>query len=180
MRITGGGLKGRKISDKELKLRPTTNKAKQGLFNILNNRLQWDLCNSLDLFSGTGSLAFEMASRGSRQVTAVDINPKNCHNIRDIAKQLGLNNVISIRSDALSFLRSHSDPYDVIICDPPYDYPHYSVIPELVFGRRLLKNNGWLVIEHSKRTTFKDMPNFAEQRAYGDVNFSFFYNPGEE
>lgn len=178
MRITGGGLKGRNISDKKFdNTRPTTNKAKQGLFNILNNRVDWPTCNALDLFSGTGSIAFEMASRGCMQITSVDISPKNCFSIRSTAKQLGLTNFITVRSDALSFLRSHSQPYDIIIADPPYDYPHYPVIPQLVFERNLLAENGWLIIEHSKRTSFANSPYLAEQRNYGEVNFSFFCLP---
>lgn len=174
MRITGGGLKGRKITDKQLNLRPTTNKAKQALFNILRNRVEWSECMALDLFSGTGSISFEMVSNGCKEVTAVDINPQNCGVIRNTAKQLGLTNIIIVRSDALSFIRSHSKPYDIIIADPPYDYPHYEVIPQLIFERNLLSPNGWLIIEHSKRTSFKELPHFIEQRAYGEVNFSFF------
>jgi 16S rRNA (guanine966-N2)-methyltransferase len=174
MRIGGGGLKGRKIPDTKLDLRPTTNKAKQGLFNILHNRMEWSECTTLDLFSGTGSITFELASRGCKQVTSVDINPKNCGYVRSAAKDLALTNVIIVRSDALSFLRSHSQPYDIIIADPPYDYKHYEVIPTLVFERHLLAENGWLIVEHSKRTSFKETPFFVEQRAYGEVNFSFF------
>jgi len=181
MRINAGGLKGRNIPDKASELRPTTNKAKQGLFNILTNRVEWDNCNTLDLFSGTGSLSFELASRGVKQVTSVDISPKNCGFIRSTAQQLGLSNIIIVRSDALSYLRSHTEPYDIIIADPPYDYHHYEVIPQLIFERNLLKEHGWLVIEHSKRTSFKDTPFYSEQRAYGEVNFSFFsLSPKEE
>src|ERR1700690_2220540 len=99
MRIGGGGLKGRKIPDTNLDLRPTTNKAKQGLFNILHNRMEWSECNALDLFSGTGSITFELASRGCKQVTSVDISPKNCAYVRSAAKQLELTNVIIVRSD---------------------------------------------------------------------------------
>jgi 16S rRNA (guanine966-N2)-methyltransferase len=84
--------------------------------------------------------------------------------------------VIIVRSDALSFLRSHSHPYDIIIADPPYDYKHYEVIPNLIFERHLLAANSWLIVEHSKRTSFKETPFFTEQRAYGEVNFSFFQN----
>ena len=175
MRIGGGNLKGRKVPDAKLNLRPTTNRAKQGLFNILHHRLNWEECKALDLFSGTGSITYELASRGCISVTSVDISSSNCNFIRNNAKQFGLSNVMIVRSDALSFLRSHSEPYDVIIADPPYDYEHYEVIPQLVFERNLLKEDGYLVIEHSRRTTsFGNHPNFTELRTYGEVNFSFF------
>jgi len=174
MRISGGNLKGRKVPDKKLHLRPTTNRAKQGLFNILRNRIEWNECTALDLFSGTGSIAYELISIGCKQVTAVDISSSNCNFIRTNAKQFNITNLIIIRSDALSFLRSHSEPYDVIVADPPYDYAHFNVIPELVFERNLLKDSGWLIIEHSRRTSFNDSPHFVEQRTYGEVNFSFF------
>jgi len=174
MRISGGNLKGRKVPDKKLNLRPTTNRAKQGLFNILRNRMDWTQCTALDLFSGTGSMTYELSSNGCIQVTAVDISSANCNFIRTNAKQFNITNLVIVRSDALSFLRSHSEPYDVIIADPPYDYTHFNVIPELVFQRNLLKENGWLIIEHSRRTSFKDAPFFSEQRNYGEVHFSFF------
>lgn len=176
MRISGGNLKGRNIPGKKLDLRPTTNRAKQGLFNILHHRLDWTQCTALDLFSGTGSITYELASRGCVQVTAVDISSQNCIFIRNNLKNFGLNNVITVRSDSLSFLRSHNMPYDIIIADPPYDYPHFSVIPELIFSKGLLKENGWLIIEHSRRTSLKDIPHFIEQRTYGEVNFSIFGN----
>jgi 16S rRNA (guanine966-N2)-methyltransferase len=174
MRITGGGLKGRSIPNKKLDLRPTTNRAKQGLLNILHHRLDWENCNALDLFSGTGSITYELSSRGCKQITAIDISPANIGFIRNNVKTLGLNNVIIVRSDALSFLRSHKEPYDLIIADPPYDYHHYPILPELIFEKHLLKETGLLVIEHSKRTSFKENPFFMEQRNYGEVNFSFF------
>src|ERR1700739_3305801 len=174
MYIGGGNLKGRKVPNTKLHLRPTTNRAKQGLFNILHHRVDWQQCSALDLFSGTGSIVYELASRSCINVTAVDISNSNCHFIRTNAKQFNLSNIVTVRSDSLSFIRSHSTPYDIIIADPPYDYEHYQVLPELIFERNLLKEGGYLVIEHSKRTTFKDTPRFIEQRSYGEVNFSIF------
>jgi 16S rRNA (guanine966-N2)-methyltransferase len=173
MYIGGGDLKGRAVPSKYLPIRPTTGKAKQGLFNILQNHFNWDECEALDLFCGTGSLTYELASRGCKQVTAVDISNGCCNFVRKNIKHFELTNVITVRSDALSFLRSHTAPFDIILCDPPYEYPHYPVIPELVFSRNLLNETGWLVIEHSKRTSFNEHPNFLQQRSYGEVNFSF-------
>jgi len=174
MRITGGGLKGRTLPNKRLSLRPTTNRAKQGLFNILNHRLDWNTCTSLDLFSGTGSLTFELASRGCIHITSVDINSLHCKLLHQGVKQLGLNNIVIVRSDALSYLRSHKEPYSLIIADPPYNYPHYELLPRLVFEKNLLKENGLLVVEHSRKTSFTEFPFFVEQRKYGEVNFSIF------
>ena len=173
MYIGGGDFKGRKVPSKYLPIRPTTGKAKQGLFNILQNHFNWEECEALDLFCGTGSLTYDLASRGSKQVTAVDISNGCCNFVRKNVKHFGLENIIVVKSDALSFLRSHVVPFDIILCDPPYDYPHYPVIPDLVFSRNLLKETGWLVIEHSKRTSFTGHPNFIQQRTYGEVNFSF-------
>jgi 16S rRNA (guanine966-N2)-methyltransferase len=175
MRINSGNLKGRKVPDTKLDLRPTTNRAKQGLFNILNHKIDLAECNALDLFSGTGSMTYELASHNCKQVTAVDISSSNCNFIRTNAKKFNLTSVIIVRSDALSFIRSHKEPYDIIIADPPYDYPHIPIIPQLIFEKNLLKENGWLIVEHSRRTSLKDIPNFVEQRNYGEVNFSFFF-----
>jgi 16S rRNA (guanine966-N2)-methyltransferase len=202
--IGGGDLKGRAVPSKYLPIRPTTGKAKQALFNILNNLVDekrsgsddpgvnyWEECVALDLFCGTGSLTYELASRGCKKVTAVDISNGCCNFVRKNVKHFELTNVVIVRSDALSFLRSCPQPtkggeggtFDIILCDPPYDYPHYPVIPELVFSMNLLTETGTLVIEHSKRTSFirmdpfgKEHPHFIQQRVYGEVNFSFFGN----
>lgn len=173
MYIGGGDLKGRQVPSKYLPIRPTTGKAKQALFNILQNYFNWEECDALDLFCGTGSLSYELASRGCKQVTAVDISNGCCNFVRKNIKHFNLPNLTAVRSDSLSFLRSHSAPFDIIVCDPPYDYPHYPAIADLVFSRNLLKPEGRLIIEHSKRTSFAEHPNFLEQRTYGEVNFSF-------
>jgi 16S rRNA (guanine(966)-N(2))-methyltransferase RsmD len=173
MYIGGGDLKGRAVPSKYLPIRPTTGKAKQGLFNILQNHFNWPLCEALDLFCGTGSLTYDLASRGCKQVTAVDISNGCCNFVRKNVKHFGLDNVIVIKSDSLSFLRSHTNKFDIIICDPPYDYPHYPVISDLIFSRNLLKETGRLIIEHSKRTSFATDRHFLQQRVYGEVNFSF-------
>ncbi|HTA28162.1 MAG TPA: RsmD family RNA methyltransferase [Bacteroidia bacterium] len=173
MYIGGGDFKGRKVPSKYLPIRPTTGKAKQALFNILQNHFNFEECQGLDLFCGTGSLTYDLASRGCKQVTAVDISNGCCNFVRKNVKLFEINNVIVVKSDSLSFLRSHAEPFDIIFCDPPYEYPHYPVIHDLVFSRNLLKPEGWLIIEHSKRTSFADHPNFLQQRTYGEVNFSF-------
>jgi 16S rRNA (guanine966-N2)-methyltransferase len=173
MYIGGGDLKGRQVPSKYLPIRPTTGKAKQGLFNILQNHFTWEDCECLDLFCGTGSITYDLASRGCKQITAVDISNGCCNFVRKNVKHFGLENVIVVKNDSLSFLRSHTDEFDIIICDPPYYYPHYNVIPDLIFSRNLLNETGWLIIEHSKRTSFANNPHFLQQRVYGEVNFSF-------
>lgn len=174
MRITGGALKGRTVPDVKQNLRPTTNRAKQGLLNMLAHRVEWELCNALELFGGTGNLTYEMASRGCRSITTVGINRINCNLIRQNVKQLGLNNVRVIRADALSFLKNSRESWSLIFADPPYDYRYHETLVGLVFEKKLLKEDGFLVVEHSRRTTFTALPSFIEQRKYGEVNFSFF------
>ncbi len=177
MRITGGWLKGRTLPDKKLNLRPTTNRAKQGLLNMLNHRIDWVSCKALDLFGGTGNLTFEMASRGCLRVTAVEISKKNSNFIRQNLMRLGLNNVQVIRGNALSFLQNTHESWTLIFCDPPYDFKNYDTIIKLIFDNRLLIKDGLLVIEHSRRTSFSSSNYYIEQRKYGEVNFSFFgYN----
>jgi 16S rRNA (guanine966-N2)-methyltransferase len=177
MYIGGGDFKGRKIPSKYLPVRPTTGKAKQALFNILQNYMDWSQCDALDLCCGTGSLTYELASRGCKQVTAVDISGGSCNFVRKNLTAFGIDNAMVIKSDLLAFLKNCNQPFDVIICDPPYDYPHYPEIADLVFTRNLLKDNGMLIVEHSKRTSFSDNPHLLQQRTYGEVNFSFFGLP---
>ncbi len=174
MRITGGELKGLHVPDTKLNLRPTTNKAKQALFNILNNRIQWETCDALELFAGTGSISFELASRGAKTITAVDIDRQNCKLIRQNADSLKLPLIRTVHADAVTFLRNTKEKWSLIIADPPYNYRHYELLLKLIFEKHLLREDGLLVVEHSRRTNFGALPFFTEQRKYGEVNFSFF------
>ncbi len=176
MRIISGRLKGRRlVAPKKLPVRPTTDMAKESLFNILNNHYYFDGISVLDLFAGTGSISFEFASRGTQSITSVDAN---YHCIRFIQKtndELECN-VQSIKSDVYQYLESTKQQYDIIFADPPYDFDieKFSKIADLVFEKELLEEDGLLVIEHSKHTSLEEHPKFSYSKKYGGCMFSFF------
>ena len=156
-----------------LPVRPTTDFAKEGLFNILGNRISFDETSMLDLFSGTGHISLEFASRGSISVNAVDENFKCISFLRATATQLGLE-VNTIKSDVFDFLKKSSSKFDLIFADPPYELPTIPVIHQLVMEKQLLNPGGLLIIEHGPRTKLDTLSGFTQQRKYGNVNFSFF------
>ena len=174
MRIIGGKYKGKKIiAPKNLPVRPTTDFAKESLFNILTNRIAFEDIKLLDLFAGTGNIGYEFSSRGCADVTSVDVD-FNC--IRFIKKQnekFGFPNKV-IRSEAFRFLKQHKESYDLIFGDPPYEMKEIDDLPNLIFDNKLLKPNGILVVEHQKHLNFSEHPYFQEIRRYGKVHFSFF------
>jgi 16S rRNA (guanine966-N2)-methyltransferase len=175
MRIIRGSHRGRLIHPPgNLPVRPTTDLAKESLFNILENNFFFQDLSVLDLFAGTGSISYEFASRGSKLVVAVESNVRCSRFITDTAKQLNFNTLRTMRVNAFSFLKQSSQKYDIIFADPPYDMEGIELVPQLVFERLLLAENGWLVVEHSREKDFKEHPGFFEQRRYGKVNFSFF------
>ncbi len=174
MRIIGGEHKGRIIKvPSGLPVRPTTDFAKEGLFNILTNKISFDDTVVLDLFSGTGHISLEFASRGSKRITAVDQNFKCVSFLRTVAGDLGLD-VNTVKSDVFDFLKKSSGKSDLIFADPPYDLPNIPEIHKLVFGQELLNPGGLLIIEHGPRTNLGELTGFTQQRKYGNVNFSFF------
>ena len=176
MRIIGGLHKGRVIKvPPGLEVRPTTDFAKEALFNILANRVDFDEITVLDLFSGTGHISLEFASRGSKNVTAVDANVKCCGFIRTLSSDLKLE-VTIIKSDVFEFLKSSSQSFDVIFADPPYDLEEIPKIHQLVIENKLLKAGGTLIIEHGSRTQLNELSYYSDTRKYGNVNFSFFEN----
>lgn len=155
-------------------MRPTTDFAKESLFNILINRLDFDDANILDLFAGTGSISFEFASRNARSIKSVDINHKCVDFIKKTAIDLNFANLVCIRADVFQYLNRVIGSFDLIFADPPYDLENTVLIPDLVFRNNLLVDSGILVIEHSRHLNFAEHPNFKEHRKYGNVNFSFF------
>lgn len=176
MRIISGKHKGRRlIAPNNLPVRPTKDMAKEALFNILNNRFYFPDLKVLDLFSGTGNISFEFASRGVAQITAVDIQAGCVNYIDKISNQLELG-IETIKSDVFSFLSKHTQQYDIIFADPFYDMVEtdFAKITELVFANNMLLEDGLLIIEHSKRTNLSGLPNFMEVRTYGGSAFSFF------
>jgi len=175
VRIICGANKGKKIvPDGRLTLRPTTDFAKEGLFNILTNKYDISSFDVLDLFSGTGSISYEFASRGCRAVHAVEIEPRHVAYIRKTAGKHGLDQIRVIRDDAFHFLSICKIQYDVVFADPPYDMLNIEKIPNSVFAHDILKSNGILILEHSQRNSFTEHEHIFDQRRYGNVHFSFF------
>ena len=175
IRIIGGKHRGRKMTaPKNLPVRPTTDFAKESLFNILNNHIELEGIKALDLFSGTGNISFELASRGAASIVAVDNNAKCCTFTKSTAELFGITNIQTIKSNAFSFLKGMKGKYTFIFADPPYDLPGTETIPGLVFGNDLLEPDGILVIEHGRDTDLSSLPRFVAKRTYGNVNFSLF------
>lgn len=148
--------------------------AKEALFNILNNQFDFEELKVLDLFSGTGNLSLEFASRGCRDIISVDKNA-GCYNfLKNTAKQHQLSAIKATRADVFKFLEQETDTFDLIFADPPFDIPQIPLIPEIVFKRNLLNPGGLLIVEHPTMKKLDNHPNFKEQRKYGYSSFSFF------
>ena len=176
MRIISGHYKGRKIlAPKRLPVRPTTDMAKEALFNILNNRYYFNEISVLDLFAGTGNISYEFASRGTENILAVDSHFGCTNFINSTAYDFNMP-IDTIKSDVFKYLESTNTTYDLIFADPPYDFSItlFSKIPELVFKNNLLNDEGLLIVEHSKHTDLSDLEYFFEVKAYGGNCFSFF------
>lgn len=179
MRIIGGTHKGKTITvPKGLPVRPTTDFAKEGLFNILNSRMDMDGISVLDLFSGTGHISLEFASRGAKTIVGVDSSFKCAGFLRAISKELKFD-INAVKSDVFDFLKNSSMTFDLIFADPPYDLVEIPKIHELVFEKKLLNEDGFLIIEHGPKTNLEQLKGFTQQRKYGNVNFSFFENKTE-
>lgn len=175
MRIISGKCGGRMINPpKNLRARPTTDFAKENLFNVLNNLLDFEDIDVLDLFSGTGSISYEFASRGARSVTSVEINAVHYNFIRTTAKSFGMDNLHPVKANVFLYLKSCAKQYDLIFSDAPYDLEGSEEVIKLVFEKGLLKDDGVLIFEHSKGKDFSQNPHFKQLRSYGSVQFSFF------
>jgi 16S rRNA (guanine966-N2)-methyltransferase len=175
MRIVSGIYKGRRLQPPvNLPVRPTTDFAKEGLFNVLNNLIDFESLKVLDLFTGTGSIAFEFLSRGAIEVTAVDSNHRCIEFIKKTAETFGATNIKAVKSNSFVFIKHMASTYDLIFADPPYDLDGIESIPDLVFNSGLLDKDGFLILEHSSRYSFEKHPGYAQHRTYGSVNFTFF------
>ncbi|WP_290534898.1 RsmD family RNA methyltransferase [Alistipes sp.] len=178
MRIISGKYKGRAINPpRNLRARPTTDFAKENLFNVLGNLVDFEECDVLDLFAGTGSISYEFASRGARSVTSVEINPVHYHFIRQTAIQLGIEHLYAVKANAFLYLKSCTKQFDVIFSDAPYDLEGSEEVIRLVLDGNLLRDEGLLIFEHSKNADFSAHPCFWQLRSYGSVHFSFFKKP---
>lgn len=148
--------------------------AKEGLFNILNNMIDFEDLVVLDLFAGTGNITFEFASRGAASVTSVDLNFKCVDFIKKMSAEIGLENVKTIRSEVYRFLKSSAKSCDLIFADPPFDLEGTDLLPDLIFENEWLNKNAWLIIEHPRGIDFTRHKYFSQKRNYGKVNFTFF------
>ena len=157
-----------------LPVRPTTDFAKEGLFNVLNNMVDFESLHVLDLFSGTGSIAFEFLSRGAIEVTAIDSNHRCIEFIKKTAETFGADNIKAVKSNSFVFIKRMVATYDLVFADPPYDLEGVEAMPDLIFESSLLAGDGLFVLEHSSGYKFEKNPHFDSHRNYGSVNFSFF------
>ncbi len=175
MRIISGIYGRRRFSvPKNFRARPTTDLAKENLFNVLNNFIDWEESEVLDLFSGTGSIGFEFLSRGCPKVTCVEKDGMHYAFIQKVAKELNDENLIAIKGDAFTYIFNTLQQFDIIFADPPYALSELPQIPELIFSKKILKEDGLLILEHPANYSFNDHPYFFQNRVYGSVNFSMF------
>ncbi len=178
MRIITGKYKGRHFDiPRTFKARPTTDFAKENIFNVLKGYVDFEDAEALDLFAGTGSISLELLSRGCRQVVSVELDREHANFIRQCVEKLGKAEEVGhllIRGDVFRFIKSCRRQFDLVFADPPYALPTLPQIPDLVLESELLKPGGLLVFEHGKHHDFSQHPRFVEHRAYGSVNFSLF------
>lgn len=179
MRIVSGTLRGRRVEPPDsFQARPTTDFAKENLFNVLANFVDFEGSTVMDLFAGSGSIGYEFASRGCPHVTAVEKRPAHAQFIRATARRLGLDGILDVRlADALKEV-ARPGHYDIVFADPPYDLPEVDTLPDLALAEpSALKPGGLLIVEHSIAGRFNTHPHFWQTRAYGKVNFTLFRKP---
>jgi len=175
MRIVGGLYKGRIFKPgKNFKARPTTDIAKEGLFNILENRYDFSNKTALDIFSGSGSMGYEFNSRGCKDVTFVEKDFVHHRFIKNVVETLKIENAKIFKADVFAFLRSYKGSFDFIFADPPFDLKNFAEVPDAVLETNILNENGLFILEHAKEFDFSKHRFFKENRKYGKVNFSFF------
>ncbi|MFT5582013.1 MAG: 16S rRNA (guanine966-N2)-methyltransferase [Lentimonas sp.] len=175
MRIIRGKLKSRRLNvPKGFDSRPTTNFAKEGLFNIIDNRIDLEKAEVLDLCSGTGNISLEFVSGGAKRVIAIDQNYRCVKFLHGLSKELKIEDELQVlKQDIHHFIENTPLTFDVIFADPPYDVTFHHKIAQTVFDRSLLNEDGWLIIEHNQKVSFEDHPKFVLVKNYGTVHFSF-------
>lgn len=175
MRIIGGKLKGKMIFPPNgYKARPTTDFAKEGLFNILNNEYEFEGLKVLDLFGGTGAISYEFASRGAERVYCVEMLPMHANFIKSQASKFGLENLTTVHHNVFDFLEICHEKFDLIFADPPYAIEGLAGIPDKVFSKDILHDGCYFILEHGDDYDFSNHPHFVKMRKYGNVHFSFF------
>lgn len=181
MRIVSGSCRSRVIDPpKNFKARPTTDFAKENIFNVIANYFDIEDLEVLDLFSGTGAISYEFASRGAKSVTSIEIDNIHQAFIKKTAENLKLDAIKSLRLNVFTFLKTCKLSYDFIFADPPYDLEGADSIIDTIFEKSLLRENGWFIYEHSKSKDYSTHANFHSKRTYGSVNFSIFENKIEK
>lgn len=175
MRIVGGRCKGKSIDVPEwFKARPTTDFAKEALFDILSNEYEFEDLQVLDLFGGTGSISYEFSSRGAGHVRCVEMNPRNAAFISREAHRLGMSNITVVKHNVFDFLIICKEKYDMIFADPPYALDGLETIPDKVLSQDILFPGCYFILEHGNEHSFKSHPAFVKEKIYGRVHFSFF------
>ena len=175
MRIIGGKYRGKSIMPPQgYKARPTTDFAKEGLFNILNNEYEMDGLKVLDLFGGTGAITFEFASRGASMVYCVEMLPLHANFIKSQAAKFAMDNVTVVRHNVFEFLEICREKFDIIFADPPYALEDLATLPDKVFARDILHPGAYFILEHPDGYSFESHPFFLKEKKYGNVHFSFF------
>ena len=175
MRIIGGRLKGKIIQPPQhYAARPTTDFAKEGLFNVLDNEYEFADLKVLDLFGGTGSIAFEFASRGASRVYSIEMARENASFIKTEARRLGLDNVTMVRANVFDFLPLCTEKFDIVFADPPYALEGLDTLPDKVFAAEILHPECYFILEHPGQYDFSSHPHFVKTKVYGKVHFTFF------
>jgi 16S rRNA (guanine(966)-N(2))-methyltransferase RsmD len=181
IRIISGKHKGRRISaPKKFSVRPTTDRAKESLFNILNNHFYFDEIKMLDLCAGTGNITYEAASRGCTDIVAVDVDNTCLKFIEQTIEHLQLEGIQCFRSDIYQFVEQDFRTYDLIFADPPFDYEEYEAFIAKIFEKKMVNKNGMLIVEHRSSFGLEHLPHHIDERKYGNVSFSFFQVVVEE
>jgi 16S rRNA (guanine966-N2)-methyltransferase len=176
MRIISGSLRGRRINPPANMpyTRPTTDIAKEGLFNILQNQLDFENLKTLDLFGGTGSISYELASRGANDLTIVEKDQKMFSFIKKTSELLNLENFKVVKSDVFRFIEECTQKFDLVFAGPPYALQTIDDLPKLIFEKQLLNEDGWFILEHTPRNNYENFPHFKSSRNYGTTVFSVF------
>jgi 16S rRNA (guanine(966)-N(2))-methyltransferase RsmD len=175
VRIISGKYRGKQIIPaKDFSARPTTDFAKESLFNILGNQFDFEDIEVLDLFAGTGSISYEFASRGALRVDSIEMSPKYAGFIQKTASELKFDQLNVHRANVFQFIKRISSKYDIVFADPPYDLEGVDTLPALLLAQDALKEGGVFILEHSAKLNFSDNPRIIDHRNYGSVNFTFF------
>ena len=178
MRIIRGKFGKRRFDvPKNITARPTTDFARENIFNVLENMLDFEGLTALDLFAGTGAISFEFVSRECSEVTAVEMANNQANFIKSVKQKLSADNLRVIKGDVFKFVETCSNKFDIIFADPPYDHPRFGEIPSLILNSQMNKPGTLVIVEHSRDYDFSQLPHFSEQRTYGSVNFSLFQIP---